>query len=268
MQFAFRFAPPWRGAAISVPSAALMLAAPASFMVDFAKADWRAVALFGGAGILFPAAVTLLSMESNKHMGPNVAGAVGNTAPLFAVLFAVLALDEALYVLQAAGVVAIVGGITLLTLDRRRGVGAWPMWLLILPLAGAVLRGLAPPAIKIGLGWWPDAFAAAAIGYSVSAVVLVTAARLRAGGRLPRVEPVGRLWFATLGVCNGLSVLLIYAALLHAPVTLVSPLFATYPLVTLALARLVLRHEPFGPRIAAGVAATVFGVVALIAGHG
>jgi drug/metabolite transporter (DMT)-like permease len=268
MQFAFRFAPPWRGAAISVPSATLLLLALAPFSVDFARADWRGAALFTLAGLLFPAAVTLLSMESNRLMGPNVAGAIGNTAPVFAVLLALLALGEQLHALQAVGIAAIIGGITLLSLDWRREAGAWPLWLLVVPIAGAIVRGAAPPAIKIGLGWWPDAFAATAIGYSVSAVVLMLAARKRAGGALPPVPPQGRLWFALLGICNGLSVLLIYAALMRAPVTLVAPLFAAYPLVTLVLTRAMLRHEPFSVRIVLGVGATVAGVVLLIVGHG
>ena len=51
------------------------------------------------------------------------------------------------------------------------------------------------------------------------------------------------------------------------PVTLVAPLFAAHPLVTLALSRLLLRHEPFGLQLAAGVALTVAGVVLLIAGQ-
>jgi len=267
MQFAFRHAPPWRGAAISVPTAAIMFLAIAPFVVDFAAADRRGFAVFALAGVLYPAAVTILSMESNRRMGPNVAGAVGNTAPLFAVLTALLVLGEHLRPMQAFGIVGIVGGITLLSLDRMRETGRWPLWLLIVPLAGAVVRGVAPPVVKIGLAWWPDALAATTIGYAVSATVLSIAARVRAGGRLPPAPPAGRMWFALIGVCNGLSVLLIYAALLRAPVTLVAPLFAAYPLVTMALTRTLLRHEPFDARIVAGVAATVAGVVMLIAGH-
>jgi drug/metabolite transporter (DMT)-like permease len=61
---------------------------------------------------------------------------------------------------------------------------------------------------------------------------------------------------------------LVYAALLYAPVTLVTPLFASYPLMTLLIARFALRDEPFGRGLAAGVAATVVGVVLLVVGHG
>lgn len=43
--------------------------------------------------------------------------------------------------------------------------------------------------------------------------------------------------FAAVGLCNGAAVLLTYAALAHGPVSLFSPLVATYPLFTLAFAR-------------------------------
>jgi drug/metabolite transporter (DMT)-like permease len=268
MQKAFRFAPPWRGAAISVPSATLLFLVLTPFNVDFARADWRAVLLFAAVGLLFPAAVTILSMESNRRMGPNVAGAIGNTSPLFAVLAAVFALGESVGTVQALGIAAIVAGITLLSRNRARDSGAWPLWLLVLPFAAAVVRGIAPPIVKFGFGWWPAPLAATAISYVVSSAVLVLAARLRAGGPLPHIPLEGRLWFAALGLCNGLSLLFVYAALLYAPVTFVTPLFASYPLVTLLIARFALRDEPFGRGLAAGVAATVVGVVLLVVGHG
>jgi drug/metabolite transporter (DMT)-like permease len=266
-QFALRFAPPWRGAAISVPSAALMFWCLSPFMVDAAQADFRAVLIFAAIGVLFPASVTLLSMEANRRMGPNVAGAAGNTAPLFAVLFAVIVLGEALHAVQAAGIAVIVGGVMLLSVGRMAAVGHWVPWVLALPLAAAIVRGAAPPAVKLGLVSWPDPFAATLISYTVSAAVLVSAALIRCGGRLPRVDMRGRCWFIAVGFCNGFAVLLMYAALARAPVTLVSPLFAAYPLVTLLLSRLLLRQEQFSARLAIGVAATVAGVVLLIAGQ-
>ena len=50
----------------------------------------------------------------------------------------------------------------------------------------------------------------------------------------------GRLWFALIGICNGIGTLLLYAALGAGPVSLVAPLYATYPLVTVGLSALVL----------------------------
>ena len=265
-QFALREAPPWRGAAISVPSAALMFWALAPFLLDLSNADMRGAAIFAAVGVLFPAAVTLLSMEANRRMGPNVAGAIGNVTPLFAVLFAVMVLGEALHLPQAIGVAVIMAGVMLLSVDRSRATGDWPLWALALPVSAAVVRGIAPPTVKLGFAFWPDAFVATLIGYTASAAVLMVAARVRSRGRLPHVDLRGRAWYVVVGLCNGLSVLLLYAALARGPVALIVPLFATYPLVTLLLSRALLRQELLTGRLAIGVAATVAGVVLLIAG--
>ena len=206
-------------------------------------------------------------MEANRRMGPNVSGAIGNLAPLFAVVFAVIVLGEVLYPAQAVGVAAVVGGVMLLSLERSGPRTRWPLWALWLPAAGAVVRGAAPPAVKLGLALWPDPFAATLIGYTVSAVLLVGAALIRSGGRLPRVGARGTGWFVLVGLGNGLSVLLIYLALARGPVTLVAPLFATHPLVTLVVSRVLLRGEPIGLRLALGIAGTVAGVALLILGQ-
>ena len=66
-----------------------------------------------------------------------------------------------------------------------------------------------------------------------------------------------------VGICNGLGMLAMYAALNRGQVSVVSPLVATYPLFTLALSAIFLREEKFGPRVLLGVALTVAGVVVL-----
>ena len=76
----------------------------------------------------------------------------------------------------------------------------------------------------------------------------------------------GRLWFVGTGLCNGMAVLLMYAALARGPVALVSPLVATYPLVTVALSALVLGRSAGGLRLPFAVALTVAGVALLLAG--
>src|SRR5262245_66488845 len=78
--------------------------------------------------------------------------------------------------------------------------------------------------------------------------------------------PRGLLWFAAVGWCNGIAALLMYAALATGPVTLVSPLVATYPLVTVGLSLRVLRKITVSPRPAVTVGLTVAGVALLIVG--
>lgn len=67
--------------------------------------------------------------------------------------------------------------------------------------------------------------------------MLILSALGRAGGSIPAIDHHGALWFAAVGLCNGLSVLAMYGALEYGPVAVVSPLIATYPLVTLLLSR-------------------------------
>ena len=90
--------------------------------------------------------------------------------------------------------------------------------------------------IKLGLAIWPSPYAAVLVGYVVSSAVVVTALRLRTGRWRPTATAHGLRWFAGVGACNGLAVLLMYAALARGPVSIVSPLVATYPLVTVASA--------------------------------
>ena len=55
-----------------------------------------------------------------------------------------------------------------------------------------------------------------------------------------------------------------YGALASGAVTIVSPLTAGYPLVTLLLSRALLAKEEIGPQLIAGVTGVVSGVVLLL----
>ena len=119
--------------------------------------------------------------------------------------------------------------------------------MMALPLGSAAIRGAIQPVVKFGFEWWPNPIAAVVISYTVSSAVLVFSALARAGGTIPEIDHRGALWFAAVGLCNGLSVLAMYAALQYGPVTVISSLIAGYPLVTLLLSRALLRKEDAGP---------------------
>jgi drug/metabolite transporter (DMT)-like permease len=137
-------------------------------------------------------------------------------------------------------------------------------WLLALPLSAAAIRGVVQPIVKFGFEWWPNPIAAVVVGYTVSSTVLIFSAVARAGGTIPDIDHRGALWFAAVGLCNGLSVLAMYAALEHGPVAVISPLIAGYPLVTLLLSRAFLGKEAVRPQLIAGVTSAVCGVVLLL----
>jgi drug/metabolite transporter (DMT)-like permease len=265
-QFGLRRMAAVQGAAVSIPVSALLCWSVLPFSAGFPEWHAGSAWIFAAVGLFFPATVTILTFEANRRMGPSVAGAVGNLAPLFAVLIAVFVLGEALRPVMAAGVAAIVAGVTVLGLRRRNGMSDWPVWVLVLPLTAAMIRGAVQPAVKIGLAEWPSPLAAVAIGYAVSSVVVLGIALVRRQSGHGGFDRRGMLWFMAVGVCNVAAVFTLYAALARGPVTLVSPIVASYPLVTLALSGVLLRGDRPGPAVLLGVAVTVGGIVLLLAG--
>ena len=265
-QLGLRRLPPLGGASISVPTAAAMFLVLAPFAIDFTDFDAAALAVFAIVGLLFPGTVTLLIFAGNVRMGPNITGAIGNLTPLFAVAIAVVVLGESFGPAQAAGMAVVIVGVSLLTLSRGRMSTSWPLWVIMLPLAAAAVRGVVHPAVKWGLLSWPDPLAAVTVGYLISAVVLLSVARIRGRAHTGHRDAASIGWFAAVGISNGLAVLLTYAALAVGEVSLVSPLIATYPLVTLIISAAIVRSVAWNGRMVLGVLATVAGVAIILAG--
>jgi len=231
-QFALRWMPPWLGAAFSIPTSTLLFWCLAPFSIHPAEVDLSAAGLFAVIGLLFPAAVTLLNFESNRLMGPNIAGAVAGAAPLFAVLPAVMLLGEHLRFWQFCGIAAIVTGVVLMYSAQRQLHGQETLG-----------PGFAPRCVRHS--WLRPARNQAGSGALAQSDCrgchrlygLVGDAGPGRPGEGPRARTKLRpsLWFAAVGLCNGSAVLSMYTALGRGPITLIAPLIATHPLVTLLL---------------------------------
>ena len=179
-------------------------------------------------------------------------------------LLALALLGESIHLLQFLGITAIVAGVVFMYRERQQNLQRWSLWMLSLPLAAAVIRGAVQPVIKLGLEHWPSPAAAVVLGYTVSSAVLIFSTFLYDPKLIRRFDRRGALWFAAVGLCNGLSVLSLYAALGRGPVALIAPLVASYPIVTLLLSFVFLKHEHVGPQLVAAVVVIVGGVVLLI----
>ena len=264
-QFGLRTVEPLSGAAISIPSFTLLFLLASPLLLTGEPVVWGALPIFIAIGQVFPAMLTLLTFASNSALGPVVTSTLGNLAPLFAVGLAVILLHEPLHALQFGGLVIAVIGAVIITVTRPRDLGDRLTWALLLPLASALLRGVVPPIVKLGLQIWPSPLWACLIGYVVSSCVVLILQRVRKGSFVVAAPWPGRFWFAVTGICNGLSLLSLFAALRNGPITLVAPVAAIYPLVTVLLSAMVLRHVRITPRIVAGTALTVAGVALVLA---
>jgi drug/metabolite transporter (DMT)-like permease len=264
-QFGLRHLPPGLGAMISIPMLTSVLWLLAPLLLDLRGWEPRAAAIFVAVGLLYPVVVTLLTFEANRRMGPGVAGALGNLAPVFAVILAAFLFSETPRLVQAFGIALIVLGVVLLSARRGRGhENSWPFWVAALPIGASMIRGVVQPVAKIGLALWPSPFAALLLGYTASSLVAVSVATIRAGRWPSGFRRRGVFWFCVVGLSNGTAVLALYAALARGSVTSVAPLAATYPLMTLALSAVLFRTERIGRSVIAGIATTVVGVIMLV----
>ncbi len=253
---------PRAGAAISIPTAAVLFLIAAPFAVEWSAINITAVTIFALVGLVYPAVVTLLTFRANDELGPTVTSAISGTAPLFALLAAGLFLNERVPPQAAVAATGVALGVALLSWTPgaiRVGYTGKALWW---PIAGAVLRGLAQAGAKAGLLLWPNPFAAGVIGYVISSVTVVSADRLR---HAPRAIPSRRsvLWFGATGILNGGAMLLMYSALAIAPVSTVAPIIAAYPLVTVCISALFLRSETLTRRMVGGAMITVAAIIYL-----
>jgi drug/metabolite transporter (DMT)-like permease len=262
-QYGLRTMPSWRSPLYSIGGSGILAWILALIFVDPATFQIRAALIFAGVGVVYPVCVSILSVRSNERLGPAVAGAVGNVTPLFAVLGAVLFLDERLQLAQMAGLALVVAGVALLALRRGVDGRAWSVWVLLLPLGAAAIRGAIQPAIKTGLALWPEPLAATAIGYTLSIIVILSLVGRRAWREGP-ADPRGVFWFTGVGLFNGAATFLLYAALGLGSITVVAPLVAIFPLIAVGLSFFFLRAERLHAIGLAGIVVSVGGVIVLL----
>ncbi len=255
--------PPLAGTLVSIPTTTCLLWLLSPFLLDMENFQLSAVLIFAAVGIFFPALVSFLNFEANRRMGPTVSSAVSSTAPIFAVLGALVFLHERLTLQQAVALAVIVAGVMLMSLADKSRPRRWPLWALLIPAGAALFRGVSQAGIKLGLAIWQNIFAALLIGYTMSSLALLTANALTGNvkRKVYRRGVVARFW--CVGAMNGGGMLFSYIALRQGQVTQIAPILASFPLFTFFLSALFLRDERVTLRLAAGVLMTVTGVIAM-----
>jgi uncharacterized membrane protein len=238
-QLGLRTMEPLSGAALSIPAFALLFLLLSPLILAGEPVVWRGLPIFAAIGLFFPASLTLLAFASNRALGP---------------------------VITSTGLAIAVSGAIIISVTRPRDLGHWRSWALLLPLAAALVRGVVPPIVKLGLEVWPSPLWACLIGYVMSSLVVLAVQRVREGRFIAKAPASGQLWFVVTGIANGLATLTMFAAVRHGPITLVAPIVAVYPLVTVLLSKFMLKHIAITPRIVGGTVLTVAGVALVLAG--
>lgn len=138
----------------------------------------------------------------------------------------------------------------------------WPGY--TFAFGAAICYGTASPLLKIGLREWGSVLTGITIALLAGLLAVAPLAFAARRGQGPGWRPERRAILFVLA--SGCTALLGFGsntfALSQLPVVVVAPISSTYPLITVLLVRIFLRHsEALTPRIALGAALIVLGVI-------
>ena len=220
--------------------------------------DWNVAEVwpFALAGILGPGISQVLFTLAIRDAGPARASATVGMAPLFAVTFAVLLLDEPLVAGIAVGAVLIAAGGFLLASETGRPAHVKTIGL-VFALGGAFVFAFRDTFVRwlaIDNDVAPELAISATLiagGLTILVALAVSRTRLRLTS-LPAVLPAGVLF--------GLSYVSLYEAFFRGRLSVVAPLVATESLWGVGLSYLFLRRtEGIGRRLVLGALCVVTG---------
>lgn len=231
----------------------------------------RSIAAFGAAGLLGTLAGRALHYEGIKRVGSSRAEPIKSSQPLHATLVAVVLLGEVVTAGHAVALVAIVAGIALVSYEHgRAGEGPVSAQLrgLAWPMGAAFFYGVEPTFAKMGF--------AAGTGVLPGLVVKTVAAGAGFVGylwwrdALPGPDDVDRgelPWLLLAGFANTWFLLAYYGALTTEPVSVVTPLVQSSPLLVILFSLAVVSDEleRVTPRLVLGAAVAVAGAVGVTA---
>ncbi|MDQ3992022.1 MAG: DMT family transporter [Actinomycetota bacterium] len=259
IRLGLRRSPEARLASLVMTAVALAVAGGAALVsVDEAPLDelWP----FALAGVLAPGLSQILFVAAVAAAGPSRVSVVVGTAPLVAVVIAIVFLDEPVEAALVAGALLIVlGGVALVSERVRpedfRALGA------LLAFGATVLFATRDNVVR----WLAEDTTVAPLAGAVAALVagaLVLSAYQLAAGGIPGASAVRRSLasFAPAGFLFGSSYVALFEAYERGRVSVVSPLVATESLWGVLLAALLLRRsELVGRRLVLGAALVVAG---------
>ncbi len=223
------------------------------------------------AALAYPAARVLMN-TAISWVGASRAAPWASLQPLFALALGMAFLGERPNLLVGLGTPLIVFGLILVVLAGSTGRQALSEGTLrnlgfILAAGGAMCFASRDVISRHVVGNITDPLVTASMALLLGCVMLLVlagkdlAANLRSGN----IRYLAICGLA--GICQGIAVASLFQALSRAPVTVVSPINASSPLVTLLLVHLFLqRLELVTPRLIIGTVLSVAGVIIVVLG--
>ena len=250
-----------------------VIATTAAFIFNFGDI-WQlapiAFAWFALIAFVHNFLARMLSYTATSMIGASRSAPVAATSPFFSAALAIALLGEWPDAFIYIGTFMVVGGMVLVVTGGLRASGARPEVRssnlgYLFAIGAAVARATLAVMVKHITSELAPPLVTATFSLLIGTLLLaVFTHRHVISSFVPSQR--GQVGHATTaGICAGLSLLFFYSALSRAPVTVVSPIAAASPLVTLIAAHFFLRRlESINPSIAIGTLITVAGIVMVV----
>ncbi len=197
------------------------------------------VLFFGFIGLFAPSLVRYLTYIGVDKVGPSRSEQIRSLTPLFAILFAIIFLDEKLTIGVIVSISLILSGI--MTLIKNKEQKNWHARDLIFPFMAAVLAGAAANLRKFGFELLPSPLIAAS-ATSISALIAFPL-YMKIQGKTDKINLAVATWplLIIAGLLNSISILLNLYALKLGNVTTVVTILASTPLFVILVSAIFLK---------------------------
>ncbi|PSL50921.1 putative membrane protein [Salsuginibacillus halophilus] len=191
--------------------------------------------------------------RSFRDIGPTRGTAIKNSAPMFTIFFAVLLFQEELELLPMTGALLVMAGLLIQgwfmvrNATTAEGNGAAERRGYVIALVSAAAFGFGQTMRSPGMEVMPDPFLGALISafVALSAFLILEARHTSVTKQLKFQMKNKNPFYMLAGLGTGTAMICFFAALQFTPVSYVSVVAALEPLLTIILARLILKEtEP------------------------
>ena len=220
-------------------------------------------AFFAVSGLLSPGLVRLFYYKGLKDLGASVNSSIFAVYPLYALLPAVLLLNEIVTAWNLLGIIAIIVGVILVErcMNGKRGHENIGWKGIVAPLLGGLMLGGATIFRKFALEESDAPVLGVAIAYVFSLLPYLFALGGYAHLRKDLSLKKDFRWFWVAGIGQAVSWLLAFYALSFEQVSITTPLLAVEPLFVVAFGYFYVRElERVSAKLAASIAICVLGV--------
>lgn len=201
-----------------------------------------ALLVFCGTGVVGAYLGRTLFVQSVAQIGAARAQSLNNSSPLVTVMLAALLLGEGLTLAVLAGVMLIISGVFFATNAEANTGGISRRALTLTSVLATICYGIVPVLKKFGTEHGGPPVLGALVMHATGLILLLTIGNLlkieRKWGKIPANS---LLCFVSAGVLYAIGSILTLKALVHAPASIVAPIWSSQPLVSFFLAKATLK---------------------------